>query len=318
MFHFTFIIALQDNQNLFLTRFFYIFFSIFLLYSILYLIFFSHFYSIFHSFEYRPRFSKLTRLAKSNTNLRWHSKELRLHFHHSGNEDDFKLPRGREVKPEDESNPREEKKAKARRLSHLQVISWFSRLTVAGAILSKQHSRHCLSRSHPSSFPPQKSHRLFLSLLPPLPLPPDSRDDVNARRHNDESRRRPRSRIAGDGVAAAGLCYLPNRMKKRGPSRPLIKEMRGHRKIEVLLLAASLVFPPPSPFPSSCLPLNPPSPSSSSSSSSLASSHPSCLRKAQRRGQKTGLLYGAARNAPNKYRSFTNCPRLIAPPNRPL
>lgn len=48
-------------------------------------------------------------------------------------------------------------------------------------------------------------------------------------------------------VAAAGLCYLPNRMKKRGPIRPLIKEMRGHRKIEVLLLlaASSTVVSPP-------------------------------------------------------------------------
>lgn len=174
-------------------------------------------------------------------------------------------------------------------------LSWFSRLTVAdSARVEEQRSvatwvsniRDIALSFRPLLVPAARvigSSYRYIPLSPPLP-DPRPRDDINARRRNDESRR-----VAGQEVellamvAAAGLCYLPNRMKKRAPIRLLIKEMRGHRKIEVLLLslAASSIVVSFLLLP--LLLLRPPV------SIQAAYSRARCEG-----GQKTGLLYGAA------------------------
>lgn len=175
-----------------------------------------------------------------------------------------------------------EEKTKARRWAPAGAQLIF---TINGCHLSKQHSRHC-------SFLPQKSS----ALLPPPP-PSNPPDDVNARRHNDESQAKKSNCWRW---CSGGLCYLPNRMKKRVPSGPSSRKWGDTVRSK-----------------------------SSSPSSPSAPLHLVLIQAAAylqrtvlgREGDakgKTGLLYGAARNAPNKYRSFTNCPRLIAPPNRPL
>lgn len=147
-------------------------------------------------------------------------------------------------------------------------LSWFSRLTVADiARVEEERSVAtwvsnirdiALSRS-PFLVPPARvigSSYGYIPLPPPLP-DPRPRDDVNARRHNDESRR-----VAGQEVellamvAAAGLCYLPNRMKKRAPSGP------SSRKWGDTVRSKSSFFYLPPPPPSY---LSPPAPSSSSS-----------------------------------------------------
>lgn len=218
--------------------------------------------SIFHSFKYLPSFD-LMRLQISKTCIRESLLTVKLtdYICIGGDEDDFKLSRGR-------CQIRGERRSRRWDAEHLQVAQLIFAINGRGycsgrggeicCYLSKQHSRHCpLSLALPRSS--RKSHRLFYGYIPlPPPLPdPRPRDDVNARRHNDESRR-----VAGQEVellamvAAAGLCYLPNRMKKRAPSGP------SSRKWGDTVRSKSSFFYLPPPPPSY---LSPPAPSSSSS-----------------------------------------------------
>jgi len=108
-------------------------------------------------------------------------------------------------------------------IEHLQVLAWFSRLTVAGALERGSLTATWVSNIrnvalfvHPSSFMP--SVLLICCYLCSSYFDSRPHDDVNARRHNDESHRL-RSRIACGGNGS-GLRYLPNRMKKRTHQAP--------------------------------------------------------------------------------------------------
>lgn len=227
-------------------------------------------------------------------------------------------------------------------LEHLQVLSWFSRLTVA-AVLEKKRRREGdeevkggrrrkwgrwgrrrsvatwvsnISRHCPSSFLPPRV--IGSSYRHPSTSTPSStlvhvmtlmRDDIMTSRGADQE-----VELLGDGGGGRPVLFTESN-EKEGPIRPLIKEMRRHRKIEVLLLLLAASSSSSSTVILSPLLLPPPS-SSRSYSGLLTEGSATPLRRGQK---KQGLLLAMARrNAPNKYRSFTNCPRLIAPPNRPL
>lgn len=130
-----------------------------------------------------------------------------------------------------------------------------------------------------------------------------SGDDVNARRRNDESRG-PRTRIACGSLT---LCYLANRMKKRAHQAP----HQGNEGTPQDRSPSSASPPPPL---SSGLSAS----SSSSSSSSFIGNSTFVAFIRVPRGRRTS---SKGRKRPravvmrrNKYRYFTNCPRLIAPP----
>jgi len=188
--------------------------------------------------------------------------------------------------------------------STCKYLAWFSRLTVAGALERGSLTATWVSNIrnvalfvHPSSFMP--SVLLICCYLCSSYFDSRPHDDVNARRHNDESRRL-RSRIACGGNGS-GLRYLPNRMKKRTHQAPHQGNERTSQDRSPSARKAAFRSLP------------------SSSLASIVSSLSRLLVEGNaepliEEGKKKTCCCAVHRNAPNKYRSFTNRPRLIAPP----